>query len=288
MPGTFSWQDRHYSDPFNRWSLIELDFPQAIIKMSIARREITEPCEEADSCLAEKLRALSPITEEQADLMAELEKNRQTAAPGDVIVEAGSECGDLFVLKKGWLISESFSLRGQRTIVRVHLPGDIIGSSQVPYVVTPYRVIARSDAVVCPFPKQNLVNLFEKSPRLSALLLTIAMIESAEQEDRASVFRRNNAVAKLALFAQQTFGRLKLMNPLLHDRFHCPLNQTDIGDVVGMTSVHVSRTFSRLEEEGALKRHGSLIELIDEAALSECSGFIDRYDNLDVSWIPKR
>lgn len=256
--------------------------------MSIAKPDIVEPCEEAESCLAEKLRALSPISDEQAELMAALERSRQTAKCGDIIVNAGSACKELYVLKKGWLISESYNADGQRTIVRVHLPGDIIGSSQVPYQVTPYRVIARSDAVLCPFPRKHLVNLFERSPRLSALLLTIAMIESAEQEDRASVFRRNSAVAKLALFAQQTFGRLKIMNPLLHDRFHCPLNQTDIGDVVGMTSVHVSRTFSRLEEEGALKRHGALIQLIDEDALSRCSGYIDRYDQLDLSWIPAR
>ncbi|WP_158588409.1 Crp/Fnr family transcriptional regulator [Henriciella mobilis] len=256
--------------------------------MTLSGPDYVEPCEQADSCLAEKLRTLAPITEEQAGLMADLERNRNEARSGDVIVEAGAPCNDLFVLKKGWLISESFSSGGQRTIVRVHLPGDIIGSSQVPYAATPYRIIARSDAILCPFPRKNMSNLLERSPRLASLLLTIAMIESAEQEDRASVFRRNSAVAKLALFAQQTFGRLKLMNPLLRDSFHCPLNQTDIGDVVGMTSVHVSRTFSRLEEEGALKRHGSLIRLIDEDELSACSGYIDRYDQLDLSWIPEK
>ena len=113
------------------------------------------------------------------------------------------------------------------------------------------------------------------------------MIESAEQEDRASVFRRNSAVAKLALFAQQTFGRLKLMNPLLRDSFHCPLNQTDIGDVVGMTSVHVSRSFTRLEQDGALKRHGAFIQITDNDKLSRLTGYIDRYRELDLSWLPE-
>ncbi|MEQ8558491.1 MAG: Crp/Fnr family transcriptional regulator [Henriciella sp.] len=255
--------------------------------MSESGPETIEPCEDIESCLAEKLRALAPINQTQAALLAALEEERYELASGDELFTSGSPTRELFVLKKGWLVSESYSTRGQRSIVRVHHPGDIVGASQIPYATTPYRAIARSEALVCPFPRQNLITLFERSPRLSAMLLSIAMLESAEQEDRASVFRRNSAVAKLALFAQQTFGRLKLMNGLLHDRFHCPLTQSDIGDVVGMTSVHVSRTFSRLEQDGALKRHGSFIQIIDKEKLSAHSGYIDRYEHLDLSWLPK-
>ncbi|WP_084398998.1 Crp/Fnr family transcriptional regulator [Henriciella aquimarina] len=249
--------------------------------------ELIEPCEEAESCLAEKLRALAPINDRQSDLLAALEKERRTIEPGEALFEGNAPVNDLYVLKKGWVLSETVNAQGMRSVVRVHHPGDIIGASQVPYASTPYRAIARSEAIVCPFPRQNLVSLLSNSPRLSALLLTIAMIESAEQEDRASVFRRNSAKAKLALFVQQTFGRLRLMNTLLHDRFHCPLNQTDIGDVVGMTSVHVSRTFTRLEEEGGLERHGTFIRVRDESVLSAYSGYIDRYKQLDLSWMPE-
>lgn len=249
--------------------------------------ETIEPCEDSDTCLGEKLRALAPITKEHAELLANLEKDQKKVGPGEIIFSEGSDNKDLYIIKKGWLVSEAFSSTGQRSIVRVHHPGDMVGASQIPYETTPYRAVTRSEAIICPFPRKNLTNIFERSPRLSAMLLSIAMIESAEQEDRACVFRRNSAVAKLALFAQQTFGRLKLMNNLLHDRFHCPLNQTDIGDVVGMTSVHVSRTFAKLEQEGALKRHGSFIQIIDSEKLSRLTGYIDRYRQLDLGWLPE-
>ncbi len=247
---------------------------------------LVEPCEDADSCLAEKLGALAPLSANLSDLLADLEKERRGVSRGEIIFQAGEPTKNLYVLKKGWVVSEAFNARGVRSIVRVHHPGDIIGASQIPYAMTPYRGLAKSDAVICPFPRQRLDDVFRASPRLAALLLTIAMIESAEQEDRASVFRRNDAVAKLALFVQQTFGRLRLMNQLLHDRFHCPLTQADIGDVIGMTSVHVSRTFSRLEQDGCLTRHGQFIHITDNEALSAHTGYIDRYHELDLSWIP--
>lgn len=256
------------------------------MKMDPPNPSLVEPCEDADSCLAEKLKALAPITQEEAGLLAALEQERRDISRGDVLFEAGDPTRNLFVLKKGWVVSEAFNVRGTRSIVRVHHPGDIIGTSQIPYAKTPYCGIAKSDAVICPFPRDRLDALFQSSPRLAALLLTIAMIESAEQEDRASVFRRNDAVSKLALFVQQTFGRLKFMNRMLHDRFHCPLTQTDIGDVVGMTSVHVSRTFRRLEENGCLERNGSFIRIVDEDSLAAHTGYIDRYRQLDLSWLP--
>ncbi|WP_300375392.1 Crp/Fnr family transcriptional regulator [Henriciella sp.] len=255
--------------------------------MSGIRPENIEPCETSDSCLAEKLSALAPVDSRQAGLLAALEEERCEIGPGEVLYPAGEPTEKLYVLKKGWLVSELHDGSGNRSIVRVHHPGDIVGDSQIPYTVTPYRAVARSEAIVCPFPRENLVEVFKRSPRLSALLLTVAMIESAEQEDRARVFRRNSAMAKLALFAQQTFGRLKLMNNLLHDRFHCPLTQTDIGDVVGMTSVHVSRTFTKLEKEGALKRHSPFIQIVDEEKLSVHSSYLNRYNELDLSWLPE-
>lgn len=249
--------------------------------------ETVDPCENTDSCLAEKLKALAPISDPQAALLATLERERREIAPGELVFKAGQPTDDLYVLKKGWLVSETFTSQGVRAIVRVHHPGDIVGASQIPYEATPYRAVAKTEAIICPFPRDGLVEVFERSPRLSALMVCIAMIESAEQEDRAAVFRRNHAVGKLALFVQQTFGRLKLMNHLLHDRFLCPLNQADIGDVIGMTSVHVSRTFAKLEREGALKRHSNFISIADEAKLSAHSNYLDRYKKLDLSWLPR-
>ena len=246
-----------------------------------------EGSEVVTATLAARLRALAPLTKEQLRLLAQLETERRELQAGEELFAAGPPADELFILTRGWLILESFTAAGTRSIVRVHLPGDIVDAASLSYGSFPFRAVARSEAVVCPFQKKSLVGIFERSPRLSALLLCLYSIEIAEQEDRAAVFRRNNATAKLALFIQQTFGRLKLMNTLLHDRFHCPLNQTDIGDATGMSSVHVSRTFSKLEKEGLLERHGQFTRIVDAAALSELSGYTDRHAGLDLSWLPK-
>ena len=230
---------------------------------------------------------MAPLTSDHTRLLEQLETERRELEAGEELFRPGTPADELFILSKGWLILESYAASGARSIVRVHLPGDIIDTASLSYGNFPYRAIARSEAIVCPFPRKALVQIFERSPRLSALLLCLSSIEIAEQEDRASVFRRNNAAAKLALFVQQTFGRLKLMNHLLHDRFHCPLNQTDIGDATGMSSVHVSRTFSKLEKEGLLQRHGQFTRIVNTKALSELSGYIDRHAGLDLGWLPK-
>ncbi len=45
-----------------------------------------------------------------------------------------------------------------------------------------------------------------------------------------------------------------------------PFTQEEVGDIIGATSVHVSRTMAALEKNGEVERHGALFRLPDSAA----------------------
>jgi DNA-binding Lrp family transcriptional regulator len=76
------------------------------------------------------------------------------------------------------------------------------------------------------------------------------------------------------------------MNGTDDGEFAIPLTQEDIGDATGLTSVHVNRMMRVLADDGLIERSGNVVRLIDEKRLAEQSGFIDRFDRLDTSWLP--
>lgn len=249
---------------------------------------MAESCDQEElGCLAAKLRKLAPLSDRHQRLLADLEADDEEREAGSVLVNRGDDADGLFVLKTGWIVSETKIEQGRRTIADVHFPGDIIGMSHLPFAGAAYDILALTDVVVCPMPRSSLHQAFEASPRINALLMSLAMIEHAILTDRALVGRRNDALARLALFILQTKARLSLMNDAIYDQFHCPLTQGDIGDSIGLSSVHVSRMFTRLAEMGLVKRKRDFIQVVDGPGLGALVEFANRYDDLDLGWLPE-
>lgn len=240
----------------------------------------------SESCLAHKLGAFAYLNADELELLEDLEKSPRSFEKDEIIIGSETALDTLYVLTKGWVISEKVKHADSRPIVHVFLPGDIIGFSELPFEHTSYQARARTSGMLCPFPSSRIGRLFAESPRLARLIFAAIMIEQAEQEDRASQFCRNHAADKLALFILQTLDRLKLLNSDLRDQFHCPLTQQDIGDLVGLSNVHVSRTFSQMEDEGLIQRHKSFLKVNDYDRLAELADYTNRYGSLKLDWVP--
>jgi len=60
------------------------------------------------------------------------------------------------------------------------------------------------------------------------------------------------------------------------DEFVMRMTQDEIGDYLGLTSVHVNRTFRQLEEGGVIARRLQRVRLVDMDALKDMGGYIRR------------
>lgn len=246
----------------------------------------SDPSQIHKSCIVQKFSSLISLTEEEADLLEALERHAQPVAAGELMTSMEQDYPPLMVVKSGWLISERVDPEGHRRIVRTHHPGDVIGFTDLSFSETPCQTFAKSNATVCPFTRSSLKTLLSKSPRLGSLLLALSVIEQAMQDDRTLVTGRSHAPGKIALFILQTIEKLQLVNHHSDEQFYCPMTQTDIGDLVGMTSVHVSRTFKKLEQARCVRREKSFIQILDEPTLERLSGYRSRLDEYDLSWLP--
>ncbi|MCR9092415.1 MAG: helix-turn-helix domain-containing protein, partial [Proteobacteria bacterium] len=67
--------------------------------------------------------------------------------------------------------------------------------------------------------------------------------------------------------------------------FELPMNQEVIGDTLGLSSVHVSRTFKSLEALGLVLRQGNRIQVGDFQALVDYAEFNPTYLQRQVAWV---
>jgi len=81
-------------------------------------------------------------------------------------------------------------------------------------------------------------------------------------------------------------ARLSLLGLVENDTFDLPLTQEVLGDLLGLTSVHVNRTIRSLEADGLIARSDHRIRLIDMAALRSTSPLANRHIAFEPACLP--
>lgn len=237
------------------------------------------------SYLADRLGHYVVLTDAERVALAALQAEERRLRRGAVLIEEGKATRELFIVREGWLQSSILLGNGGRQIMRISLPGDVIGLAALAYNEAPETVKALTDVVVCPFDRERVTDLIGAHPRLTALLLSLVMAERTALADRLASVGRTSARGRIAWLLCDIFARLKIINPEL-EAIHVPLTQEEIGDATGLTAVHVNRMMRGLAEDGIIERQGNVVRLLAEKRLFDEANFTNRLE-IATGWLPK-
>lgn len=239
------------------------------------------------SCLVAKLGHYIALSDIERALIHRLEETERPCKHGNVVWQQSEEATSMFVVKSGWMYAYSILPDGRRQVLDIYCPGDILGLRDIAFDYSVNAVAAACDAVLCPFPKSAMDDVFTESPRLATLLYSLGMLENIAVIDRLKTIARQDARERLCYFFLQLHSRLKITNPQMTTTFNLPLTQELIGDALGLSQVHVNRTIRQIEKEGIIRRDGLEVELLDVDSMRRICAFEDRHYRIDTSWFPK-
>jgi CRP-like cAMP-binding protein len=238
------------------------------------------------SCFAEVLGELVDLTEGEHSALEKLEKRQRQVRRGAVLQRANEACGELFILRKGLMMSYVLLDDGSRQILRFLFPGDMLGVSSAIYREAPETLSALSDCVVSPFDRAALSEIMVAHARLAAMILVYSQIERVALTDRLAALGRTSAKARVAALLLELRNRLRATDKSIANVFALGLTQEEVGDATGLTAVHVNRMLRQLEEEGLIGREAGRVTLRDERALARAANYVDRYRGLELGWLP--
>ncbi|MCE7517540.1 Crp/Fnr family transcriptional regulator [Vreelandella titanicae] len=109
--------------------------------------------------------------------------------------------------------------------------------------------------------------------------MATATRQQAQLSERLIYLGKYSAHEQLAHFLYEIYLRLKRIKAVRDNSFFMPLTQELISDALGMSPVHVSRTFSMLRDEGLVIRNRQHVKLPDPEALSRLVEFNDSYSD---------
>lgn len=229
------------------------------------------------SALTRKLAARTSLSSAELDILDSLYDEAKAVAANRDIVTEGYKYDALVVLREGMAIRYRVLRDGRRQILNVVLPGDFIGFPACFFDTALYSITALSSAVVSSMPFSRLFQLFGKYPRIGAAIFWLLSCEAAMYAERLVGIGQRSAVERLAHLLLELLTRLQVIGLADERSFRMPLTQEQIGDILGLTGVHVSRTFRQLRDDGLVIVDGQLLTIKDLSAVSALADFERTY-----------
>lgn len=175
----------------------------------------------------------------------------------------GDPVTGVYFLLEGWVCSSLMLRNGRRQLVKVHLPGDMVGLPSLVLPTAGETLEAITDIKVSLIPAPAIGKLFEHSPRLAAGLFLSTQKERVALMQKLSWVGASNAVERMAAFLLDLFVRLDAAKAVSDGRFDFPLTQPQLGELLGLTAVHVNRTLKRLDQTGFIVRGRGWLRIVD-------------------------
>lgn len=240
------------------------------------------------SCIVKHFQHYAPLSVAEQELLDSLEKSPKEYSKNTLLWSQGDASEAFYSVKKGWAYSFRDMEDGTRQVLDVYVPGDIIGLRDFGFQKRVSGLKLLTNSVLCAFPKPRLTEVFAESLLLCNIFFMIASRDQAILIERLVNLGRRSAREKLAHFLVEMARRLEKTNIRVANHLHLPLTQTLLADALGLSVVHVNRTFHELKEEKLVDAPNSGIMLLDIEGLKKVARFDPSYLEEDLEGVLKQ
>jgi CRP/FNR family transcriptional regulator len=199
----------------------------------------------------------------------------QKKAPGETLFAEGDEADSVYEVVQGTLRLYKLLPDGRRLITGFLSAGHLLGLA--PEGVCVYTAEAITNVTLCRYKRAAFERLIDEVPGFARRLLAVTSHELRAAQDRMLLLGRKTATEKVASFLLLMAERHGNEGA---DEIDVPMTRSDIADYLGLTIETVSRTLTKLKQDGLIALASSArIELLDrhrldELAAGECVGDI--------------
>ncbi|MGF1609912.1 MAG: Crp/Fnr family transcriptional regulator [Kiloniellales bacterium] len=242
-------------------------------------RGATMPSANADhpDCLVEKFAGYLELSGAESMFLSILQSEERSVRRKQEVITQGLDSRYLYVLKHGWAHSYKLLASGHRQVLEFLLPGDFLGIREFAFEQALNFVVMSTDGVVCPFPKNQLSEMFNSFPRLTNTLVHISTREQAILIERICNIGGRSAYQRVGHQLLELWVRLRAVGLADGERFTFPIHQVVLADALGLSAVHVSRTLRRLRQDGLIELRNGDVALLDLPGLIKAAQFEEFY-----------
>lgn len=189
------------------------------------------------------------------------------------LVVHGSEFRNLCFVKDGYAIRYRLLRSGKRQILKLIMPGDVIGFPVSFFDRSSYAVVATSELTyaVCPF--DSYIRLCYEQPQFGLVLSWLAAQEAATYAEHIVNLGRRTPIERLVHLLLEIHARLLEVGRAGETSFELPFSQEVMADALGLSVPHLNRVIQRLRAEQLITSNARFIDLTDLTSLQRLAQY---------------
>lgn len=232
-----------------------------IIDIAALRRSCSQ-------CTLQQLCLPAGINHADLQRLDELVRKRRPLARGDALFQVGAPLQSLYVAREGAFKTTALAEDGSVQVIGFHLPGELMGLDALGSGTHRCDAEALEPAEVCEVPMAELGRVAAQIPSLQQQFLRVIGQSMGRDQDHLEMMGRRHANERVALFLHGLSERLRKLGRS-GELITLPMSREDIASYLGLVIETVSRTFSRLQEDGVIAVRGRKLQILDHSRLDQ-------------------
>lgn len=205
----------------------------------------------------------------------------KTYPPHSIVSSQGDWANSLHIIKSGWGCIYRDLADGDRQILDFPMRSDFLGF-RTGIGFNYYTLISVTELTVFELLLEPLTECLAKSPRLAMTFMELMARQRAILVEHVISIGRRNALIRVAHLLLELGHRARMNGMGNEHRFFCPLTQTELGDALGLTPIHVNRMLRELRSNGLLVFRDNFVEFLNRPALTHISSFDEDYLKMNI------
>lgn len=227
--------------------------------------------------LVRKLESISPLSGEESAALRDLPMQVHDLRADQDIVREGDQPSRSCLLLEGFACRFKTTSEGKRQIFSFHMAGEIPDLQSLHLKTMDHSLQTNTPCKVGFITHKDLRVLCERHPNLCAALWRETLIDAAIFREWMLGLGQKEATPRMARFFCEMLVRLQAIGLADGDECPLPLTQGELGEALGITTVHVNRTLMELREARLIEFKGGILAVKDWVALKTLGDFDATY-----------
>jgi CRP/FNR family transcriptional regulator len=211
------------------------------------------------------------LTRSEMNVADRLVFNRSRVRRGESLYRTGDRFTSLYAVRNGFFKSTALLENGRDQVTGFSMTGEVLGMDGIGPERHTCNTIALEDSDVCAIPFARLQELAHEIPSLQRQFHKMMSREIVREHGMMLLLGSMNAEERLAMFLLNLSQRFAARG-YSPSEFNLRMTREEIGSYLGLKLETVSRTFSKLQEEGLIVVQQKFIRVLDSAGLERVMG----------------
>jgi CRP-like cAMP-binding protein len=231
--------------------------------------------------LIAKLDSIFTLTPEERQAILDMPMQVHELRAKQDIVREGDRPTRCCLVLEGFTCMFKVTAEGKRQIMAFHIPGDMPDLQSLHLRVLDNSVGTITRCKVGFIQHETLRELCRDFPRIGDALWRETLIDASIFREWMISIGRRDAFARISHLLCELVVKMKAVGLVEDHTCKLPITQTELGDALGLSTVHVNRTFQEIRKAGLITLRGATLKVLDWDGLQKAGEFDPTYLHLE-------